>query len=336
MSENYLKLTKPLLNIREYNNANHLLAKVRSPGKIKKHKKRIAQDIQTFYPDASKDDIEVGFVKGKGYRVHWQRPNQDDRFFKVSFFEGGFPNVAEYEFTAAKDLAIRGAPMVPTHAMHRLTIDGLLQVYHEMTYCDEMLATEQIGKLSQEALIRFIASETEYFRALLGQEGESLMIDIDYKPENMFCTKQGKTLHFDSEFVLTPKQYRSQNPTGNVIQGTPRYMSPEQATGVYDLDISSMLFSFAGIFIELTTGQHPLIKKELDIFTALNDLKIKSPRKRVLKKFDKKVSAEVSKVVKACLEKAKQNRPTLDDLEEICRKFDAANEHPGEDFVANM
>ena len=333
MSENYLKLTKPLLNIREYNNANHLSARVRSSSK--RSEERIAQDIKIFHPSISEGDIEIKFVKGKGYRVHLQRDGKDDRFFKVSLFKGDFPKVAEYEFTAAKDLAIRGAPMVPTHAMHRLTIDGLLQVYHEMTYCDEMLATERIGKLSPEALIRFIASETEYFRALLGREDESLLVDTDYKPENMFCTEKGETLHFDSEFVLTPAQYQRQNSPG-VIHGTPRYMSPEQAIGEYNLDMGSMIFSFAGIFIELATGKHPIVNDDISIYDVLCDIRGRGPKKKVLHEFDKKVPTEVAKVVKTCLEKDKQNRPTLNDLEEICRKFDAANERPREGFVANM
>ncbi len=57
------------------------------------------------------------------------------------------------------------------------------------------------------------------------------------------------------------------------IKGTPRYMSPEQAIGMDDVDFRSDVFSLGIIFYEILTGQHPFGDEGDDTRQILNRIK---------------------------------------------------------------
>ncbi|MEM2915461.1 MAG: serine/threonine-protein kinase, partial [Candidatus Bathyarchaeia archaeon] len=62
------------------------------------------------------------------------------------------------------------------------------------------------------------------------------------------------------------------------IKGTPRYMSPEQAIGIDDVDYRSDVFALGIIFYEILTGTHPFCDDEDDARQTLNKIKNQKPR----------------------------------------------------------
>ncbi len=81
------------------------------------------------------------------------------------------------------------------------------------------------------------------------------IVHRDIKPSNIILTKDGPIKVMD--FGLA-KNTDSDLTQSEVIMGTAKYMSPEQATGG-DVDVRSDLYSLGAVLYELATGKPPFI-----------------------------------------------------------------------------
>lgn len=94
------------------------------------------------------------------------------------------------------------------------------------------------------------------------------IIHRDIKPENMIWDGQKLTL---IDFGIASKN----NPKNKALQGTPAYMSPEQAN-LEPLDHTTDIYSFGAVLYELFTGKPPYqekVKTESDTRPALPESK---------------------------------------------------------------
>ncbi len=149
---------------------------------------------------------------------------------------------------------------------------------------------------------------------------EKGIVHRDLKPENLFVTNDGhlKILDFGlaklrpprnaptGSDVATQKQYT--NP--GTVMGTVAYMSPEQVRG-QDLEQRSDIFSFGLILYEMLAGQRAFQgESQAETMAA-----IANAEPRELSELNSKVTPQLDKIVRRCLEKKPERRfQTASDL----------------------
>lgn len=120
--------------------------------------------------------------------------------------------------------------------------------------------------LNEKSLAEIMASEERLPAKRIVSIGMQLAMALDYahangivhrdvKPENILVLNGGETVKL-TDFGIAHLEHRDdvQRTHAGTVLGTPRYMSPEQATGC-DIDGRSDLFSLGAILYELLTGR---------------------------------------------------------------------------------
>ncbi len=111
----------------------------------------------------------------------------------------------------------------------------------------------RVGALPREDALR-IARDVSRGLHYAHQHG---VVHRDVKPENILLTADGSTLVADFG-IARPTDAQPAELTGTgIVIGTPAYMSPEQASGVGDLDARTDLYALACVVYEMLTGVPP-------------------------------------------------------------------------------
>jgi len=126
------------------------------------------------------------------------------------------------------------------------------------------------------------------------------VIHRDVKPPNIMILKQRlvKVMDFGIAKVATATKTQT-----SMIVGTPRYMSPEQATGK-DVDGRSDVFSLGIVLFELLTGERPF---EAENMPALVTRIAKAPHPPLMK-YRRDLPSRVQSILDRALQKEIQNR----------------------------
>lgn len=181
--------------------------------------------------------------------------------------------------------------------------------------------TELRAQLDEGALpVRHCVDYAQQIVTGLAAAHEKSIVHRDLKPENLFVTKDGRVKILDfglaklrpprnvsaGSDVATAKQYTSPG----TVMGTVAYMSPEQVQGK-DLDHRSDLFSFGIILYEMLSGQRVFTgESRVDVMHAI--LRADPPD---LSETNAKISPQLDKLVRRCLEKQPERRfQTASDL----------------------
>ncbi len=138
-------------------------------------------------------------------------------------------------------------------------VDGLS--YFTMGYIEgESLADRMrgLGRLSPRESRR-IASEVA---AALGAAHRRGIIHRDVKPQNVLLDREtGRAMVTDfgiaSVGAAASRSEDERLTTAGMVMGTPRYMSPEQSSGIRDLTPASDLYALGIILYEMLSGEYP-------------------------------------------------------------------------------
>ena len=140
------------------------------------------------------------------------------------------------------------------------TEDGLL--FFTMDYFDGATLTELISKEGSLSPRRIIGVTKDVLRALV-EAHRSGIVHRDLKPDNILVSSGNdgdavRILDFGIAKVIEGSARGATLTQGGVI-GTPKYMSPEQASGE-GLDGRSDLYSLGVVLYEIVTGKVPFSK----------------------------------------------------------------------------
>jgi serine/threonine protein kinase len=130
------------------------------------------------------------------------------------------------------------------------------------------------------------------------------VIHRDIKPANIML-HEGEAMVTDFGIALALRDVDGQRLTGSGLSlGTPRYMSPEQATGSHDLTPRSDLFSLGTVLYEMLTGEVPFAGRNHQAIIA----KLLSDRPSSIRTVRETVSPELEAVVFQALAKVPADR----------------------------
>jgi serine/threonine protein kinase len=179
----------------------------------------------------------------------------------------------------------------------------------------ELLEGEELREqLNGGALpVRKAIEYAEQIAAGLAAAHEKGIVHRDLKPENLFVTKDGRVKILDFGLAKlrppqhgvvdtdAPTQKRLTDP--GVVMGTVGYMSPEQVRG-QETDHRSDIFAFGVILYEMLSGQRAFRgASAIEVMNAI--LKEEPPE---LGETNTKISPQIEKLVRRCLEKQPERR----------------------------
>jgi serine/threonine-protein kinase len=154
------------------------------------------------------------------------------------------------------------------------------------------------------------------------------VIHRDLKPDNILITAgpdgpQPKILDFGIAKLLegaaaASSRYAVKTRTGTAI-GTPLYMSPEQCRGVGGITPASDVYSLGIIIYECVKGQVPFEGGVGEVIVQ----HLTTPAPRLSDDTVVDVAPELDPLVAAMLDKSASVRPTMTDVAEVLRQYDA-------------
>ncbi len=175
--------------------------------------------------------------------------------------------------------------------------DGL--AYIAMEYLEGVLLNCYCQKstlVPAKQALQIVATVAEALDYAHGQG----VIHRDVKPPNIMILKQRLVKVMDFGIAKMASASKTQS---SMIVGTPRYMSPEQATGK-DVDGRSDVFSLGIVLFELLTGERPF---DAENMPALVTRIAKAPHAPLMK-YRRDLPTRVQSIVDRALQKEIQNR----------------------------
>src|SRR5579871_5292188 len=133
--------------------------------------------------------------------------------------------------------------------------------YYVMEYLPGMSFEEMVQTQDRQPAARVVHLLRQACQAL-GEAHSIGLIHRDIKPANLFVAQRGgvydvvKVLDFGlvKQIGETPSARLTQEGS---LSGTPLYMSPEQASGIGDVDGRSDIYSLGAVAYMLLTGRAP-------------------------------------------------------------------------------
>src|SRR5262245_221726 len=189
------------------------------------------------------------------------------------------------------------------------TQDGAPFIVAELLEGEELRAQLESGSLPARRALEY----AQQIATGLAAAHEKGIVHRDLKPESLFVTKDGRVTILDFGLAklrppqtgvvdsYAPTQRRLTDP--GVVMGTVGYMSPEQVRG-QETDHRSDIFAFGVILYEMLSGERPFRgDSAIEVMNAI--LKEEPPE---LGETNAKISLQLEKLVRRCLEKPPERR----------------------------
>ncbi len=207
-----------------------------------------------------RDQFEVLEYLGKSGKVVKARQRALDRLVVIKVLNPKF-----FDAPKARDHLLEEARLLA-----RITHPNVVGVYGVETPAgeDPYLVMECAEGTTLKAVLKERQGPVPFKEALRWMDGllsalsaihEAGIVHRNLKPENLLIDPQGKVKLLDFALALTGGS--SGEASGDVVLGTPIYMSPEQVRGK-PLDARSDLYAAGVIFFELLTGRPPFVGKD--------------------------------------------------------------------------
>ncbi len=196
------------------------------------------------------------------------------------------------------------------------TRDG--QTFLAMEYVDASLKDwiqRHKRPFTRDEVVRLLTPIAQALNAM-HQQG---LVHLDVKPENILVSEDGRAVLAD--FGITREQGAA------TTQGTPRYMSPEQATGNRPVTPQSDVYSLGVVIYEMLTGRPPF-QSERDDVLLRQHVQDAPPSPRHL---NPQIDRAVARTLLSALHKDPHERPVS--AGELLRELAAAHSTPLEIVV---
>ena len=173
--------------------------------------------------------------------------------------------------------------------------------YLVMPYCANGSVINRIGKMSESEIWKFILDVSSGLAFLHSQQPP--IVHQDIKPDNILITSDGR--YVISDFGISRSFRTKMSRTNNNISssGTIAYMGPERFSEKPLVVLASDIWAFGMTLYELMTGD--VLWEGMGGCVQLNGARIPSI---------KGVSANLEKLVCACLDAETWNRPTASQI----------------------
>lgn len=189
------------------------------------------------------------------------------------------------------------------------THDGAPYIVEELLEGEELRAQLNEGAIAPKKAIEYARQISEGLAAAHAKG----IVHRDLKPENLFVTTDGRVKILDfglaklrpqsNESVDSQAATQKQITNPGTVMGTVSYMSPEQVRG-QDVDHRSDIFSFGVILYEMLSGRRTFSgDSAIEVMNAI--LKEEPPE---LIETNAKISPQLDKIVRRCLEKKPEMR----------------------------
>jgi eukaryotic-like serine/threonine-protein kinase len=187
--------------------------------------------------------------------------------------------------------------------------EGAPFIVAELLEGGELRAQLESGALPARRALEYAQQITQGLTAA----HEKGIVHRDLKPENLFVTKDGRVKILDFGLAKlrppqpgvvdtgAPTQKRLTHP--GVVMGTVGYMSPEQVRG-QETDHRSDIFAFGLILYEMLSGQRAF--RGASAIEVMNAILKEEPAG--LGETNAKISPQIEKLVRRCLEKKPEHR----------------------------
>ena len=190
------------------------------------------------------------------------------------------------------------------------------QPYIAMELIDGASLAKMHASLAQSEKLLLIAQVAEALHAAHGLG----LIHRDIKPSNIMVERRsdGQLWSYLMDFGLAREMDAQSSTTTGIVEGTPAFMSPEQAIGgVRRLDHRSDVYSLGATLYLLLTGRLPFAGNSVDVILEILTSDPLAPRK-----IDPALHVDLETLILKCMEKKPERRyATAQALVEDLRRF---------------